>query len=594
VTRPTSRPPSTSLADELRPRYPRTVAAFEAMGALDHLARVWRLERGWQAIAAAQPPAPIYRSAPANDASQAHPDYDLIYAGAGLGLLHAALMAQRYGYRVLVFDRGEVGCAHREWNISRAELARLVATGLLTWDELQPITMAEYRAGVVRFHAEGSSVPLHPLYLHGVLDVALDAGALLRLLRQKLLDAGATVLDGRMCHEVCVASAGALRVTVAVQRIGDGPIERYTGRLLLDGMGSTSPLALARFAGQPFAGVCPTVGTVVTGLEPGHGPQQHDPSLGDILITVDDAAHNGQQYMWEGFPGHGDELTVYLFYYDRVTARQHSLLALYEDYFALLPSYKAPGPAFRHLKPVYGYIPARHSLSAQEAPLLRGVLPVGDSAAQQSPLTFCGFGSHVRNLYRTTTLLDYALRHELLEPHQLAPISSFQANVSLNWVFSRFMKPWRKPHGVNELQNVFLAVLDDLGHDLAVRFFRDQMRWGDYHRMILGTFRRYPQIVLIAAYVLGARGVVQWIGDYLRFCVAAVRAALAQRLGPLGCHALLRLAAKQSPALGLRVASAFAHWQAMGWLAADPFEIPASAQQSSSAGISISDTTYKS
>ena len=50
----------------------------------------------------------------------------------GLGLLHAAVMATRYGYRVLVFDRDEVGCAHREWNISDPELEALVRLGLFT------------------------------------------------------------------------------------------------------------------------------------------------------------------------------------------------------------------------------------------------------------------------------------------------------------------------------------------------------------------------------------------------------------------------------------------------------------------------------
>ena len=34
-----------------------------------------------------------------------------------------------------------------------------------------------------------------------------------------------------------------------------------------------------------------------------------------------------------------------------------SLMQLFEDYFALLPTYKRPGPGFRHHKPVYGYIP---------------------------------------------------------------------------------------------------------------------------------------------------------------------------------------------------------------------------------------------
>ena len=241
-------------------------------------------------------------------------------------------------------------------------------------------------------------------------------------------------------------------------------------------------------------------------------------------------------------------------------------MQLFEDYFALLPTYKRPGPAFRHLKPVYGYIPARHSLRRQEAPLLRGVLPIGDSAAQQSPLTFCGFGSHVRNLRRTTALLHQALSEQLLEPAHLRSISAYQANVSLNWVFSRFMQPWGAAEDVNRLQNIFLTVLNDLGLDLARRFFRDQMRWGDYHRMVLGMFWRYPQIVGIAWRVLGMRGVRQWIGDYLAYTRAALAAWCGRRLGPGGRAALAVGLGRVAPALRLRLAARFAEWRAMGWM----------------------------
>lgn len=241
-------------------------------------------------------------------------------------------------------------------------------------------------------------------------------------------------------------------------------------------------------------------------------------------------------------------------------------MQLFEDYFALLPSYKRPGPQFRHLKPVYGYIPARHSVRPQEAPLLRGVLPIGDSAAQQSPLTFCGFGSHVRNLGRTTALLHDALRQDLLDPGALGPISAYQVNVSLNWVFSRFMQPWGAPDDVNKLQNIFLQVLNDLGEDLARRFFRDQMRWGDYHRMVLGMFRRHPQIVLKAWRVLGPAGVRQWIGDYLVYSGAALAAWASRRIGAGGRVALAQGLARLAPAAGLRARARFAEWRAMGWL----------------------------
>ncbi len=96
------------------------------------------------------------------------------------------------------------------------------------------------------------------------------------------------------------------------------------------------------------------------------------------------------------------------------------------------------------------------------------------------------------------------------------------------------MQPWTLPDDVNKLQNIFLAVLNDLGEDLARRFFRDQMRWGDYHRMIPGMFRRHPRIVLIAWRVLGPAGVRRWVGDYLAYCGAALLALGGRRLALAG------------------------------------------------------------
>lgn len=562
-------PPATDLAS----RYPHTVAAFKAMGACEHLERIAHLDAVWAGIRAGTPP-------PANEsiytithAPLPTANYDLIYAGGGLGLLHATVMAQR-GHRVLLFDRGEVGCAHREWNISRAELHALVATGFCTWDELRPVIMAEYENGVVRFHAPASTA--RELWLPEVLNVALDATALLSLARRKLEAAGGTVLDHRSFRGVTVCASGPLAVQVQLAR-PDGTAEHYSARLLLDGMGSASPLALRRFGGQPFAGVCPTVGTVASGFVRGAAPNEHNPRIGDILLSVADA-QRGQQYMWEGFPGRGDDLTVYLFYYDTLrtqnaasshppslNAHPPSLLQLFEDYFTLLPSYKRPGPEFTHHKPVYGYIPARHSVRRQEAPLLRGVLPIGDSAAQQSPLTFCGFGSHVRNLQRTTGLLEFALRHELLAPAQLHSISAYQVNVSLNWVFSRFMQPWAAPNDVNQLQNVFLGVLNELGDALAQRFFRDRMIWSDYHKMILGMFRHYPRIVLVAWRVLGPAGVRQWIADYLAYSRAALFAQIGRAIPAQPRSTLLATFDRIAPSWALQLRARLAEWQAMGW-----------------------------
>ncbi len=149
---------------------------------------------------------------------------------------------------------------------------------------------------------------------------------------------------------------------------------------------------------------------------------------------------------------------------------------------------------------------------------------MGDAAAQQSPLTFTGFGSHVRNLARTTALLDYALRWDLLEPRWLEQISAYQSNVALHWVLSRFMHPWNAPNTVNRLQNVFARVLNDLGTPVAERFFKDRMRWSDYGRIINHTLAVHRPIIGTALIVLGPRDCLRWIVDYLRFSRAAAAA----------------------------------------------------------------------
>lgn len=560
------------IADTLRRTHPHTVSAFEAMGRLDALSAVVQLDERWQATEHGNVPADVHHIVA--ELPPVAAKYDLVYAGGGLGLLHAAVMAQRYGYRVLLFDRGEVGCAHREWNIGARELQALIDTGFCTAGDLDSVIMRRYRDGLVRFSAEQS--PVHPAELHlpDVLNVSIDAAALLRLARHRLKSAGATILDHRTFRCILAQQPGHVVVEVATN---DGRIERYGARLMLDGMGATSPLALQRYAGKPFAGVCPTVGTVVSGLEEGQAIDQHHPDVGDILVSIADTQRE-RQLIWEGFAGRDDELTIYLFYYDIIRRKgrartehsnnqpaKYSLLDLFEDYFTLLPTYKRPGPYFRHLRPVYGFIPARHTQRRDTRPPLLGTLPIGDSSAQQSPLTFCGFGSHVRNLDRTTSLLDLALQHDLLAPQQMRHINAYQANVALNWVFSRFMQPWHRPNDVNLLQNVFARVLNELGTDVATRFFQDQMRWRDYGRIVNHTLKIYKRIIPTALTVLGPKNAVRWAVDWLRFSAAAATATLGRHIGSRRLHAIESQLWASKPTWAFALHARRAEWRAMGW-----------------------------
>jgi len=507
-------------------RYPRTTAAFAALpDGMARLAAVAALERRWQQAVGGGPPPDVLRQVRgALPVVAADHRYDVIVAGGGLGLL-AGLALARFGWRVLVFDRDSVGAAHREWNISRRELAVPVADGLFTWAELDRCVAGTYRYGTLAFDATGTGAPATPLHLRGILDTALDAQALLTGVRDRFLAAGGTILEGRRFVRLHTATAGLVRNVVELTDADGGP-EQYGARLVIDMMGSISPIALALNGGQPFDGVCPTVGTVVRGLD---APA----AVGDILVTVA-GTQGGRQLIWEGFPGHAGETTVYLFYYDLAgptTAPRQSLLDLYEQYFALLPTYRPLGPAFAHLRPVYGYIPARHGRQGVTA--ARGLICLGDAAAGQSPLTFCGFGSNTRHLARVARQLDRALRADQLEAHHLRPLGPYQPNLRPTWAFARLLQPWpgADPAAVNRLMNAFCRALRRVGPGPTRRFLQDRHTFADYLRILLTTAVLYPQVFLLTWRALGPRGLLRWLRDIAAFGVAAGRAGRGSRPG---------------------------------------------------------------
>jgi lycopene cyclase CruA len=559
------------LVTRLTPHFPRTVAAFQELpGGLAALRRVYDLTRHWQQ--GDRPMAGLIDRG-AVPALPARDTFDVIVAGGVMGLLYATALTCLYGRRVLVFDRHVVGCTHREWNISAGELAVLVRLGLFSEAELAGVVARRYAQGRVRFHAGGISVPPAELLLDDVLNVAIDADAMLALCLRRFTAAGGTVRSGHSFRRAVVVDRGPTRVLVETES-AEGPCA-FVARLLIDTMGAASPIAAALTGGGGLGGVCPTVGTVATGFVSGSAPDTVDPAVGDVLVSVADSMA-GRQHIWEAFPGRGDAVTVYLFYYDRAQGRARrdaNLLALYEDYFALLPTYKRLSPTFRHLRPVYGYIPARHRDRWRQPPVetvAQGIVSLGDAAAQQSALTFCGFGSAVRSVARVAPLVDRCLRDDLLEARHLRHITAAQPNLGVIWVFSRFMQPRAAPVGrpaeVNDLMNVFCAALRELGPDLADRFFKDRFGWRDYTRLVLHTARRYPAVFPRTLSTLGVRDTALWGVSYLEFSAACLRDGLVQTALNVVGHRRVGWAERRWPALGLRLAAhRLARQAQQGW-----------------------------
>ena len=175
--------------EQLASQYPHLATAFATIPQGEaHLRRLQDLNATWQNLLHSGQTRDYTEVVITEDrpALPAIDTFDIIYAGGGLNLLNAAVMTQRYGLRVLIFDRFTVGAVHREWNISRDELRELLEIGLLTPDELESVIQREYSDGLIRFHSAHIDVPAAELHLKGVLDVAVDAEKLTALCMKKI------------------------------------------------------------------------------------------------------------------------------------------------------------------------------------------------------------------------------------------------------------------------------------------------------------------------------------------------------------------------------------------------------------------------
>ena len=371
---------------------------------------------------------------------------------------------------------------------------------------------------------EHIQVPAAELHLKGVLNVAVDAEKLTSLCMKKIQEQQLSGPPNLILHNTTfVRCAVQAAYGVAVDVINaSAQKQSYGARLLIDGMGSTSPIACQLNCGRPFSLVCPTVGTVARGYKRGSAPDAINPEVGEVLVTTEDA-RAGRQLIWEAFPGAGDQVAIYLFHYAEA-GTSVDLLELFDRFFEQLPSYKDTS-SVEIIKPVYGFIPAGYNISLpwqkkRKVLAYDRVLSLGDAAAFQSPLTFCGFGSYVRNVRRITTLLAVALETNALKADDLNHIHASEAVPAVSRAFSKFMIAQRDrteaPWQVNETLNVFCRILHDLGPEVTNAFFQDRIGWRDYTRLVLKTPTYYPKIYMLALRTLSLTEVIGWITAWLQ------------------------------------------------------------------------------
>lgn len=537
-------PPAIDLSQQsifaaLEPFYPQTVKFFQKMpnGEYD-LTRVYWWEQRWRE-GVRHPQAPkqvVFKSEPtqreqkpgvSSVATEDRTTYDLIYVGGALGVIHAAVMA-RLGYRVLLIERLPFGRMNREWNISRDEFQSLIDLGLFTPAEFESVIAREYIDGFHKFfdanNPPQAKAPI--LRTPTVLNVGIDAEKLLQVCGDKLRAAGGEIWDET---EFIRADIDTNQVTVQLTHLPTRSPRQAVGRLLVDAMGTASPIAWQLNGGRAFDSVCPTVGAAIAS---GFEPQVWDADYGDVLNSHGDISR-GRQLIWELFPGRDEEITIYLFHYHQVHPdNPGSLLEMYEDFFTILPEYRrCDMDKLVWRKPTFGYIPGHFSVGSRDRQVaFDRLIAIGDAASLQSPLIFTGFGSLVRNLGRLTHLLETALKHDLLSAKHLNQIRAYQSNVSVTWLFSKGMMvpTWKvlPPERVNSMLNTFFGILAAESPAVADNFIKDRADWVSFNRMALRAAWQNPSLLLWIWELAGPRDFLRWVGSYLDFTVSAILSGL--------------------------------------------------------------------
>jgi lycopene cyclase CruA len=551
-----------SIFEALATDYPQTVHFFQKMpqGEYD-LNRVYWWEKRWrESVTHPQQPQEVISksNAVSNPQQNGEPtcDFDLIYIGGALGVIHAAVMARK-GYRVLLVERLPFGRMNREWNISRDEFQSLINLGLFTPEEFESVIAAEYVDGFSKFFDAYNPPHLKASVLHTpkVLNVAINADKLLRFCGDKLRQAGGEIWDET---EFLRADISEQEVTVKLTYLPTQTSKQASARLLIDAMGTASPIAWQLNGGRTFDSVCPTVGAVI---ESGFAPEVWDQNYGDVLNSHGDISR-GRQLIWELFPAGNGELTFYLFHYHQVHPdNPGSLLEMYEDFFTILPEYRRCDlEKLVWKKPTFGYIPGHFSTSDRDRTVaFDRLLAIGDAASLQSPLIFTGFGSLVRNLERLTTLLNTALQHDLLSAKHLNQIRAYQSNISVTWLFSKgMMVPTGKtlpPQRINSMLNTFFGLLADEPPEVADTFIKDRTDWMTFTRLALIAARKNPALLVWILEMAGSKDMLRWLGSYWSFNLDALRNLLLASWFPGLLKQSQPWLERQNPALWLKLLS---------------------------------------
>ncbi len=430
-------------------------------------------------------------------------DWDVVICGGTLGILIGCALVKR-GLRVALLERGILRGREQEWNISRSELEVFLELDLLSQQELVNAIATQYNPARVSFFG-GTEV-----CVKDVLNIGVDPVYLLETLKNKFLAAGGKLFENTAFDSAVVHPNGVL--------VSD----TFSTRLLLDAMGSFSPIVQqARQAKKPD-GICLVVGSCAQGFAPNN--------TGDLLASFTPVLNNCQ-YFWEAFPAR-DGRTTYLFTYMDLDAQHIGLETLFAEYLRLLPEYQ--GVELNQLqlqRALFGFFPAYR----QQLYFPWGrILPIGDSSGNQSPLSFGGFGSMVRHLKRLTLGISEALATEQLSAPALKLLQPYQPNLSVTWLFQKAMRAGvgqkLNPNQINTLLSAVFAQMQQLGEPVLKPFLKDVVQFSGLTQTLFKTALNHPLLIAQVIPQVGIVSLFDWMWHYINLGIYTVLFKLGSKL----------------------------------------------------------------
>ena len=238
---------------------------------------------------------------------------------------------------------------------------------------------------------------------------------------------------------------------------------------------------------------------------------------GDLIYSFTPIINNCQ-YFWEAFPAK-DGRTTYMFSYLDADPQRPRLEYFMNEYLRLLPEYQdITLEQLKFQRFLFGFFPA-YKNSPIKLPFNR-ILPVGDSAGGQSPVSFGGFGAMIRHLKRLTNGINEALIVDCLSNKDLVLLQPYQPNISVTWLFQQTMSvkvgQQVNPEQINNLMSGVFAVMERLGDDVLKPFLQDVIQFAPLAKTLPLV---NPKLVLPLLPQIGINSLVNWSFHYFNLAL---------------------------------------------------------------------------